>query len=140
MDHKCVLKLNELVTRYDTQGSGHFGAGRGNRRHKGRDFIAVAGQPFPSIVTGKVIRIATPYKNDKTYSGVVVKAGPISIKMFYVRPTVKPGDSIRRGDPIGIAQDISKRYPAKKPDGAMTPHIHVEARFKKALFDPKHLL
>lgn len=48
-------------------------------------------------------------------------------KCFNLQPTKKIGEYGRRGEQVGIAQDISKRYPPENTGaGLMHPHVHVE--------------
>jgi len=130
------MNLNDLVTRYDSQGSGDFGSLRGSRTHRGRDYLVMPGQPVISFISGEIKRIAYPYSGTQEYMGVVISNGPIECKVFYIEPDFKKGRSVKIGDRIGIAQDISKRYPAKQPGGAMTPHVHVEIRMGGVIVDP----
>lgn len=123
-----MIKLKDMVTRHDKQGSGDWRANRGNRKHQGRDYNATPGQSFPSFISGKVERIAFPYKGDQEYTGVVVSNGQVRCKMFYLQATKKIGEYVRRGEEIGIAQNIAKRYPSK--DKPMKPHVHVETYIK----------
>lgn len=59
--------------------------------------------------------------------------------MFYMIPDVSVGTPIKAGDPVGTAQDVSKKYPPNEV-GTMTPHIHVEVRNKKGdLIDPTRI-
>ncbi len=69
----------------DNHGSGKYGASRGNRLHKGIDFICQPGQRIYSPIDGKIARIARPYADTK-YSGCVIKSEDIEIKMFYFKP------------------------------------------------------
>lgn len=104
----------------DKYGSGNYGAGRGNRIHRGADYICVSGQDVVSPIFGTVVRIARPYKKIG-YSGLLIRNSGIEIKLFYLKPSVKiVGTNVNAGDKIGIAQDISKKYPG------MIPHIHLQ--------------
>lgn len=42
------------------------------------------------------------------------------IKLWYLAPTKKPGDTVKAGEVIGFAQNIGARYPG------ITPHVHIE--------------
>jgi len=110
----------------DDYGCGTFMAPRGGRLHRGLDFVCVPGQSVIAPCDCHFSRVAIPYSGEE-YSGVllVAKVG-FTIKMFYLEPEeFKPGQAIRRGDMIGIAQDISVKYPG------MTPHIHLEIEIQK---------
>jgi len=109
--------------RRDGAGQGHYGAARGDRKHKGVDLECIPGQPVCSPIEGKIVRVAYPYEDTKKYSGVVVENGKIRVKLFYLHPIMKKiGKQVHAGDHIGTAQDITKRY----PDAEMIPHIHLE--------------
>lgn len=104
----------------DKYGSGAYGAGRGNRIHRGADYICVPGQDVVSPVSGTVIRAARPYRGDD-YSGLLIRSPDIEIKLFYLKPLSRIiGANVKAGEKIGVAQDISKKYPG------MTPHIHLQ--------------
>ncbi len=108
----------------DNWGEGRYGASRGNRKHKGVDYICKPGQKVVSPINGIIIREAKPYAKSK-YSGLLIAGEHIAIKMFYFEPLKIPGHEImgkeiKKGDTIGIAQDISEKYPG------MDPHIHLE--------------
>ena len=115
-----ISPTGSCVRGLDKHGEGKYGAGRGNHLHKGADFICVPGQNIVSPIKGIIIREAKPYaKSD--YSGLLIRGSDIEIKMFYLEINLKLiGSSIMIGDFVGIAQDISKKYPG------MTPHIHLE--------------
>lgn len=107
--------------RSDRQGSGYYGSPRGNRTHKGADYIAYPDQEVVAPIDGTIVRVAYPYR-DKTYSGVVIENSFLSVKMFYFVPIPESiGKDVRQGTVIGHAQDISKRY-----SKGMVPHIHLQ--------------
>ena len=127
--------------RSDAMGDGHFGARRGDRTHKGTDWICYPGEPIVAPIYGKVVREAKPYSNDMHYNGVLIRNSIYSIKMFYCDPYFNIiGQYVRCGDPIGVAQDISKKYEGPgKP--AMTPHIHTQVEDNNGnLIDPETIL
>ena len=41
-------------------------------------------------------------------------------KIMYIEPCVRSGDTIKRGDKVGIVQDVRERYPG------ITNHYHFE--------------
>ena len=109
--------------RNDSEGSGYWLASRGSRLHEGIDFDLPkgAGQLVVSPITGKFKRIAYPYPDTQEIRGCEIRGGDIWVKMFYLRPYDSlVGQKVTMGQPIGIAQDISKRYPGCEP------HIHLE--------------
>ena len=121
-----------LGIRSDPAGSGHYGAPRGKRKHDGIDFLCKPGQTVSCpIETGLVVRLAYPYETTK-YGGLLIKNKHLAIKIFYLDPWPGIiGTLISRGDPIGIAQDITERY-----GGQMRPHLHLAV----ISFNPEILL
>jgi len=108
--------------RNDSEGSGYYGAKRGDRQHHGIDFHCHPGQPVKSPIDGSITRIARPYADSEEYSGCVIQGKRISVKLFYLSPFPEIiGKRVTAGETIGKAQDISRRYSDK-----MTPHIHLE--------------
>lgn len=119
-----------LGIRNDEGGLGHFGAPRKKEvkghevryTHDGVDYQCKPGQEVWMPCTGKIVRVAYPYAA-KDYSGVYIAAKRLSMKMFYVQPySGIIGRVIKKGEPIGTAQDISLKYPG----AGVTPHVHVK--------------
>jgi hypothetical protein len=109
--------------RMDEAGSGRFRAMRGERLHRGVDFLCTPGQKIVSPINGRIIRIAYPYSGDRNYKGVVIGDGNFQVKMFYLDPYRDLiGRVVLAGKEIGIAQDISQRYEGT----GMEPHIHCQ--------------
>lgn len=129
----------------DQYGSGEFGASRGKRKHNGVDFICNPGEniffPFDS---GMIIRIANPYANDPRYSGVYIEATDnncyYTCKIFYMEPwygKINRVVDIYKGEVIGVAQNISERYPG------IINHVHLQvsnAYYANRWFNPKDIL
>ena len=117
--------------RNDAGGQGHFGAKRRRTNangeeiiytHKGVDYRCIPGQAIFMPFTGQIVRVARPYANGP-YSGAVISCKRMTIKIFYFEPYPETiGKIYKIGMPIGVAQDISQRY----PDSGVTPHIHVQ--------------
>ena len=116
--------------RKDPAGDGHYGSPRSKivdgkvvtYKHAGTDSSCTPGQTCWAPHQSVVVRPAYPYKNDKTYLGILLDAGWCLIKLFYLEPFVGVGVELYRGQPIGIAQDVTLKYPGI----GMTPHIHWE--------------
>ena len=109
--------------RNDSGGSGYFLAKRGTRLHQGVDYELPdgVGQLVVAPITGRIERIAYPYSDTQDFTGCVLRGDDIWIKMFYFRPyDALIGQRVTMAQPIGIAQDISKRYKD------VTPHVHLE--------------
>ena len=109
----------------DRYGSGQFHAGRsmsGKRHsHQGLDIVATAGEQIRSPIDGVITREAIPYA---PFTGLVIKGtgafAAYQVKLFYVQ-AYRCG-SVRAGDVIGNAQDLSEQYPG------ITNHVHLEVR------------
>jgi len=104
----------------DNWGSGAHNAPRGKRKHDGVDFICKPGQKVQSPIYGRVVRVARPYV-DSPYLGCLIANERLEIKLFYFKPDISViGKDIKQGDYIGIAQDISIKYPG------IVPHLHLQ--------------
>ena len=109
----------------DRHGSGFFGAPRGDKRHKGVDFIvSPIGQTIVAPCPGDVIRIKRPYAKKVKgvlFSGLFIRAADYTYTLFYFEPLFEVlRTRVEEGDILGYAQDISIKYPG------MIPHIHVQ--------------
>ncbi|MHC5059206.1 MAG: hypothetical protein ACYTKD_31520 [Planctomycetota bacterium] len=127
--------------RIDQAGSGRFKVPRGERLHKGVDFLCTPGQVILSPINGRVIRVAYPYSGDKKYKGVLIGDGNFQVKMFYLEPhRYLIGHVVLAGAEIGVAQDISQRYKGTGGTG-MEPHIHCQLalRPERAIMDNNNL-
>ena len=110
------------VRKWDEYGGGAFGDSRGDRLHKGIDLICPSGEEVLSPVAGEVTKLGYTYSDDLSYRYVEVTAEGYRYRLFYVAPTVRVGDKVEYGDPVGTAQNIKRRYPG------ITPHVHFEIR------------
>ena len=108
----------------DKWGNGYYGASRGNRIHKGADYVCEPGQDIVAPITGIIARESRPYGDPEwlyRYSGLIIYNEYCNLTLFYLEPLrYLIGTKVRMGEKIGIAQDISERYPG------MTPHIHLQ--------------
>lgn len=129
-----ITKTNK-IRGCDASGCGHFGAGRGTRLHDGVDIVVIPGETITSPISGKVIKHPYVYPGDLKFRGIDIENETYLVRMFYLSPSVAVGLSVNAGQPIGIAQDISKKY--TKP---MTIHIHVEVYENGKLIDPTNLI
>jgi len=122
-----VISPTGLGIRVDSAGDGHYGARRRNSKgrvysHDGIDFLLIRKQVIVAPTTCKMPRIARPYQNDSTYSGAILESDKIRLELFYFEPYPHLiGRSVDIGQPIGIAQDITLRY----PNSGMKPHVHL---------------
>lgn len=115
--------LQHGVREADAWGEGHFGAGRGDRKHKGVDYLATPGERVACPVDGFIRRIGRCYGDTPEYKLVEINTGPAWVRVLYVDPEVMPGDEVFAGDTLGYAQDIAARYSA-----TMSNHVHLEVR------------
>jgi hypothetical protein len=104
----------------DAGGSGSYLAGREGKVHRGQDYLCTPGQQVVAAIGGRIVRESRPYAND-IYSGVVIRNHKMTIKMWYFEPyPCILGRDVCAGQPLGRAQDISKRYKE------VPPHVHLE--------------
>jgi hypothetical protein len=120
-----------LGIRNDAGGAGYYGARRTKEAagrkieyaHRGTDYQCRPGQVIKMPCTGKIVRHARPYVGDSEYDGVMIEAKRLVMKIFYIELYDGiVGKIVKMGEPIGIAQDVSKRYPGS----GVTPHVHVQ--------------
>jgi murein DD-endopeptidase MepM/ murein hydrolase activator NlpD len=117
--------LVELPVRSDRAGDGAFGASRGTRKHAGIDYSCFPGQPVVGGVAGKVTKLGYCYGDDLSWRYVqVTDRGGLLHRFLYVNPLVRVGQEVSTDTEIGIAQDITRRY----PNQGMLPHVHREVR------------
>lgn len=112
---------------HDLHGSGHFGAPRGNRTHKGQDYQIQPGQPFLAPFDCILVRFGFVYAHDLKYRLLEVHSidedfPGYKAKLMYLEPA--QDDYLNRQfvkfEPIGITQNIAEKYPG------ITPHVHLE--------------
>jgi murein DD-endopeptidase MepM/ murein hydrolase activator NlpD len=130
----CVFQATKMKIRNDTAGSGEYGARRGARTHRGIDFECTPGAVILAPVTARVARLGYPYADDLSWRLVeLVDDNGLEHRVFYIYPVVSVGATVASGTPIGVAQDISKRYPNR----GMLPHVHYEVRRGKEYINPE---
>lgn len=114
----------------DPKGCGYFGAPRGTRKHMGIDFVTIPGEPIYAPISGKVT--ALPYAaSDLVHRGVEILSGNEEHQIFYLKPIVKVGDNVTKGQIIGHADNIQLKY-----GSSMTNHIHHEVTQNGVFIDP----
>ena len=115
--------ISTSAIRNDAAGSGHFGAPRGDRKHRGIDYAVPVGAVILAPVAGTVTKLGYCYADDLQWRYVEVTDGDGSRhRAFYVDPCVETGMEVTEYDPIGVAQDITRRYPGS----GMIAHVHYE--------------
>ena len=118
---------------HDSQGKGYYGAPRGERTHKGVDFVAVPGEPVRAFIPGVVSKLGYPYADKPEFRYVELsRANGDRIRYFYVAPTVQMGDQIQAGEMIGTCQQL--------PYEGITQHFHFECVVKGEHVDPLRYL
>lgn len=129
-----------LKIRKDAAGSGEFGSSRdsGTRTHSGVDYISKPDSQVLTPVSGRISKLGYPYADDLSYRYVqITDEEGNAHRLFYVKPgkDLVIGQQVTQYDPIGTAQDVSRRY----PDRGMTPHVHYEIKNNLGKFiDPTH--
>lgn len=126
--------------RVDGSGNGAYGSPRGDHSHEGVDLLVLPGQQIFSPFEGVVTRVAMPYADDSRWLGLEIAGSGVwegfRTKVFYIEPVVGiVGQTVGRGDLVGYAQDISRKY-----GGDMKDHIHVELWNGNTNLDPTALL
>lgn len=125
--------------RNDVIGKGAFNEPRGDRKHQGIDLLANLGQYVHTPIPGKVVRYAAPYPEDSRFNGVLIQGSgeyaAYQVKIFYIKPSVSPGQTLAMGSVVGTAQSIKLRYGSNALD-----HVHVEIRKDGELVNPATLL
>lgn len=132
------------TVRKDKIGDGSYdpverGGTRPTKKHMGVDLVVTPGAAVFSPINGKIVRVAYPYRNEPHWQGLLLEGTKehkgISFKIFYMVPdTGLIGAEVSKGDRIGIAQEISRKY-----KGA-TDHIHVELLVENEHQDPTKAL
>ena len=117
----------------DSHGCGNYGASRGSRTHTGQDLLAPAGARVGAPVAGEVTKIGYPYADDLSFRYVQITNSGYGVRLFYVEPSVRVGQMVSQGEPIGTVQDLSKRYD-KIPN-----HVHLEIKKDGSFIDPTAL-
>lgn len=120
----------------DNAGNGDFGSSRVNgRKHLGEDILVIPESSILAITSGVVTRLGYAYTGAHYRYVEITPSEFYAIRYFYVQPRVFEGQIIKAGDIIGLAQDITARY----PDQGMRPHIHIEVIDRKTnqRVDPK---
>lgn len=124
------MLIDAPIRGHDKWGSGAYQASRvgsdGTRHsHKGDDIACCAGSTIFAQSSGKVTKIGYPYPPDHPAKGhyryvQITDTAGNRVRYFYVAPTVKLDAEVKRGEPIGVTQGVTKVYPG------ITDHFHFE--------------
>ena len=121
-----------VMRKCDAGGCGYYGAPRKDHKHMGVDIVCTPNTTVISPVDGYITRQFLPYANDPDYNGIEIETVNNKIKIMYMLPYFEKIDTtVKAGEPIGVAQDISKKYTS-----AVTPHLHVELWNNGSVVDP----
>lgn len=128
-----------IMRGYDKWGSGHYGAPRGRRKHRGCDYVNHVNEAVEAIEGGTVSKIGFPYSQKsakkRNFRYVEISCAPnIRHRYFYVESLVQVGDIVEKGQVIGWAQDLDAVYPG------MTQHYHLEIIKNGRRIDPTCLI
>lgn len=119
----------------DKHGSGHYGAPRGKRIHKGIDFACVPGTAIYPMYPGVVTKLGFPYAKHTDIRYVqVMDDKEINHRYFYVYPVVELNDWVDTDTVIGVTQELYM-YPG------ITEHCHYEVQNKQGEYlDPRDFI
>ncbi len=116
-------KAGGMRLRRDIAGDGRYGASRGSRRHRGVDLECRPGLVLHAELYGKVTKHGYCYRDDPAWRYIeVTDVEGSRHRFFYVEPLVVVGEYVDPMTGLGIAQDITNRYPGQ----GMTAHVHFE--------------
>lgn len=108
--------------RSDPEGSGLYGASRGQRLHNGVDYLCEKGQAIIAPFDLVVLRIAYPYR-DMSMEGIEWQKGESKGYLFYFKPNKElVGKVVKQGETLGYAQSISEYYNLP----LMDDHVHFQ--------------
>lgn len=111
----------------DDFGYGHYGAHRGDKIHRGKDYACVPGQSIVMPFTGDIVRLSYPYKDDLRYCGVLLRHPYYEVYVWYIDPMRQlVGHRVGQGEKIGTAQDIAEKY--NTDEKHMNPHVHLQIK------------
>ena len=117
--------------RNDYRGNGDFFAKRDGHPHEGIDLEVFPGQVVIAPTKCHVDRISRPYATDPGWLGLQLSTPLVIVKIFYLEPfKTIIGKDVDFAEPLGHAQDISKKYPG------ITPHIHFQVGLRPFSYLP----
>jgi hypothetical protein len=106
-------------------GDGHYGAPRGDRKHRGVDYICRPGDYVYAPCDGIITRHGFPYSGDETFRLIeITDYRGWKHVLMYVTPILSARHSVKKEQTIiGTAQDVSTKYQRGR---IMHPHIHYQ--------------
>ena len=127
--------------RSDAMGSGLFGAKRGDKIHRGVDFLGEPGQSVKTLFKCIVKRQGQVYVKDDRFKLIVMENDIYEVKYMYAEvDAFQLHQEVPAGHRVGILQDVTIQKDYKQ--GGMNPHLHVEIRDKATgkLINPLDLI
>jgi hypothetical protein len=84
------------------------------------------------MIDGTVEKYEQCYTTDPRWKGIQIANTLVRVEIWYMdaRNTVAVDEFITAGQHIGVAQDISIKYPPTDVEGDMAPHIHVRVTLR----------
>lgn len=129
------MKTQPPIRKSDSYGSGHYGASRGNRLHRGIDYACYPETKVLSLTDGHISKLGYPYGDDLKFRYVqVTDPDGNDLRYFYVSPCVQLGIEIKSGEPLGFTQKLGARYKG------ITEHFHFEIKKDGSYLNPKEYL
>lgn len=124
--------------RNDPAGLGHFGAPRGSRKHRGRDYECRIDAEILSPVDGVVVSDGQAYRSTKTYKILNIRGDDGNLhRLFYVARTVVLGTRVDVDSIVGVAQNVTQMH---TDEPGMQPHVHYEVKDAQGKYrDPENL-
>lgn len=124
------IELNKRTP--DKYGEGHFKASRGSRDHNGVDYNCPPKSKVLSLCSGIVSKIGYTYSDDLSFRYVEIASNSNhKVRILYVDPWVKVGDTVDQSTVLGLSQKLGVRYPG------IGEHVHLEIREKGKIIDPE---
>ena len=132
------------MLRNDSWGSGHFGASRGSRIHRGVDVTGIPGSYVVAPAAGRVVRSGYPYADDDgPWNCYLLIREPDGTewRLFYVSPLPGViGSDVVRGQVVAQLADVSEKYGDSRGGRRMLPHCHVEQIVNGKRIDPSPVI
>ncbi len=147
-----MITIHPPIRGQDAQGSGVYGAPRGDHTHEGIDFACMTGSLVRAVCAGIVTKIGYPYSQkepDESWSKAktekhlkkkalryvqVTDYNDNDARYFYVDPSVKVDDYVLVGWVVGETQDLTEIYKG------ITPHLHFEVKKDGQIINPHEYL
>jgi hypothetical protein len=108
--------------RVDSEGDGQYGESRGDRIHRGVDYLCDQGQEIKAPFDMRIVRESKP-KAGSPMTGIAWEKGRSTGRMWYFKPFKHViGQEVVQGEVVGTAQSVSQDYGLPN----MEDHIHFQ--------------